>query len=99
MPHINVLIVDDHPFIIQGYKNVIDRFPNKKFEFTIVSASDCKSGYDTIYAHLDNTFDIAFLDVSMPTYEEKGIFSGEDIAKLLMKEMPECKIVLLTMHS
>ena len=99
MPQINVLIVDDHPFIIQGYKNVIDRFPNKKFEFTIVSASDCQSGYETIYAHLDHKFDIAFLDVSMPVYEEKGIFSGEDIAKLLMKEMPECKIVLLTMHS
>jgi hypothetical protein len=27
---INALIVDDHPFIIQGYKNVINLYPNKE---------------------------------------------------------------------
>ena len=34
--NIKILIVDDHPFIIQGYENVIKRFPNKKYEFTII---------------------------------------------------------------
>ena len=33
--NINILIVDDHPFIIKGYENAITRFPNKKFKFTI----------------------------------------------------------------
>lgn len=97
--NIKVLIVDDHPFIIQGYENVIKRFPNKKIEFTITQATDCKTGYETIMNDNGTTFDLAFLDVSMPVYAEKNIQTGEDLAKLLNQEMPECKIVLLTMHS
>lgn len=96
--NINVLIVDDHPFIIQGYKNVIKLFPNKDIEFTFFEAVDCKTGYEAV-VNAEVQYDIAFLDVSMPTYEEMDINTGEDIAKLLMKEMPECKIALLTMHS
>jgi DNA-binding NarL/FixJ family response regulator len=96
--NINVLIVDDHPFIIQGYKNVIKLFPNKDIEFTFFEAVDCKTGYEAV-VNAEVQYDIAFLDVSMPTYEEMNMNTGEDIAKLLMKEMPECKIALLTMHS
>jgi DNA-binding NarL/FixJ family response regulator len=35
----------------------------------------------------------------MPTYEEKGIHSGEDLALLVKERLPACKIILLTMHS
>lgn len=96
--NINVLIVDDHPFIIQGYKNVIRLFPDKKVAFTFYEAIDCKSGYEAVI-NPEVQYDIAFLDISMPDYPEKNIFTGEDIAKLLMKETPDCKIALLTMHS
>jgi hypothetical protein len=40
-----------------------------------------------------------FLDISMPPYEDKGIYSGEDLAKLLLEYMPNCKIILLTMFT
>jgi DNA-binding NarL/FixJ family response regulator len=95
----NILIVDDHPFIIQGYKNAITRYNPKEYEFFIEQASDCKSAYDIITNPETVVFDIAFLDISMPTYEEKGIFSGEDLAKLLKECMPNCKIILLTMYT
>ncbi|RXR24177.1 response regulator [Flavobacterium stagni] len=95
---VNILIVDDHQFIIQGYKNVINLFPDKSFTFNFIEASDCKSGYDTI-VNASQPFDIAFLDVSMPEYPEKNIHTGEDLAKLLIETMPSCKIALLTMHS
>jgi DNA-binding NarL/FixJ family response regulator len=95
----NILIVDDHPFIIQGYKNAITRYNPKEFEFSISEAIDCKSAYEIITNPETATFDIAFLDISMPTYEEKGLFSGEDLAKLLNKFMPNCKIILLTMYT
>ena len=99
MPQIiNVLIVDDHPFIIQGYKNVINLFPDKNYQFVYTEAVDCKTGYDVITTSLID-FDIALLDVSMPVYEEKKIRTGEDLAKLLQEYKPNCKIVLLTMHS
>ncbi len=95
----NILIVDDHPFIIQGYKNAITRYNPKEFEFFIEQANDCKSAYDIITNPEATVFDIAFLDISMPTYEEKGLHSGEDLAKLLMEFMPDCKIILLTMYT
>ena len=95
----NILIVDDHPFIIQGYKNAITRYNPKEFEFFIEQANDCKSAYDIITNPEMAAFDIAFLDISMPSYEEKGLHSGEDLAKLLMEFMPNCKIILLTMYT
>jgi DNA-binding NarL/FixJ family response regulator len=95
----NILIVDDHPFIIEGYKNAITRYNPKDFQFFISQAKDCKSAYDLITNPDTLAFDIAFLDISMPPYEEKGIYSGEDLAKLINEIMPACKIILLTMYT
>lgn len=96
---INILIVDDHPFIIEAYKNAINKYAGEKHEFIITQAGDCKSGYDYIAGVNKKNFDIAFFDISMPEYAEKGIHSGEDLAMLMRTEMPNCKIILLTMHS
>lgn len=95
----NILIVDDHPFIIEGYKNAITRYNPKDYEFVIAQAYDCKSAYDLLDGEATPNFDIAFLDISMPAYEEKELFSGEDLAKLIMHKMPHCKIILLTMYT
>lgn len=95
----NILIVDDHPFIIEGYKNAITRYNPKQYEFLISQAHDCRSGYDLIEDNNTPKFDIAFLDISMPPYEEKEIFSGVDLAKLILKKTPSCKIILLTMYT
>ena len=95
----NILIVDDHPFIIQGYKNAITRYSPSKYEFLISEAKDCESAYNVVTDPGAVPFDIAFLDISMPPYEEKGLFSGEDLAKLILETMPNCKIILLTMFT
>ncbi|MCV9927708.1 response regulator [Flavobacterium sp. LS1R49] len=95
----NILIVDDHPFIIEGYKNAITRYNPKDYDFEIMQAKDCKSGYEVIMDPGTADFDVAFLDISMPAYEEKEIYSGEDLAKLIMDHMPNCKIILLTMYT
>jgi DNA-binding NarL/FixJ family response regulator len=95
----NILIIDDHPFIIQGYKNAITRYNPKEYEFFISEAKDCESGYNIITNSETPPFDVAFLDISMPSYDEKGVFSGEDLAKLLHEYMPNCKIILLTMYT
>lgn len=95
----NILIVDDHPFIIQGYKNAITRYNPVDYDFLISEAKDCESAYHLI-ANTDSlVFDIAFLDISMPSYEEKGLYSGEDLAKLILEKMPKCRIILLTMFT
>lgn len=95
----NILIVDDHPFIIQGYKNAITRYNPNKYEFFISEAKDCESAYNVITDPDTIPFDIAFLDISMPPYEEKGLYSGEDLAKLILEAMPNCRIILLTMFT
>lgn len=95
----NILIVDDHPFIIEGYKNAITRYNPHQYEFLISQAHDCKSGYDLIEDENTPHFDVAFLDINMPAYEEKDIYSGEDLAKLILKKMPSCKVILLTMYT
>ncbi|NUY81353.1 response regulator transcription factor [Flavobacterium sp. MAH-1] len=96
---VNILIVDDHPFIIEAYKNAIKGYNSADYEFTITQANDCRSGYDNITSPQNGAFNIAFFDISMPPYEEKNIHSGEDLAMLIKKEMPDCKIILLTMHT
>lgn len=95
---INILIVDDHPFIIQAYKNALDKYSQQGFEFVVTQANNCKTGYESI-TESKTPFDVAFFDISMPEYAEKGIYSGEDLAALIKTEMPNCKIILLTMHT
>jgi DNA-binding NarL/FixJ family response regulator len=94
----NILIVDDHPFIIQAYKNALDKYSLQGYEFDVTQANNCKSGYENIIDS-KKPFDVAFFDISMPEYAEKGIYSGEDLATLMKKEMPGCKVILLTMHT
>jgi DNA-binding NarL/FixJ family response regulator len=94
-----ILIVDDHPFIIDGYKNAITRYKPSVYEYSFTQGKDCATGYNIITNPENQPFDVAFLDISMPTYEEKGIHSGEDLAKLIMEYMPNCKIILLTMYT
>ena len=60
----NILIVDDHPFIIEAYKNAISKYAGEQFEFAITQAGDCKSGYDYIAGQYKRHFDIAFFDIS-----------------------------------
>lgn len=93
-----ILIVDDHPFIIQAYKNALDKYSQQGYEFEVVQANNCKSGYENI-VESKIPFDVAFFDISMPEYAEKGIYSGEDLASLMKSEMPGCKVILLTMHT
>lgn len=95
---INILIVDDHPFIIQAYKNALDKYSQQGFEFVVSQANSCKTGYEAI-TEAKTPFDVAFFDISMPEYAEKGIYSGEDLATLINTHMPDCKVILLTMHS
>lgn len=95
---VNIIIVDDHPFIIEGYKNAINSYSTAEFDFTVKQANDCRTAYNIITTS-DIMFDIALFDISMPSYEEKGIHSGEDLAVLIKERMPACKVVLLTMHT
>jgi DNA-binding NarL/FixJ family response regulator len=94
---VNVLIVDDHQLMISGYKSVLSF--NTSFQITTTEAYDCKSAYEII-TNTDNAsvFDVVFLDYSLPPFLEKNIYSGEDLAVLVRKHLPNAKIIFLTSH-
>lgn len=98
----NIFLVDDHPMIIDGYCNALSSYftfhGNKK---TIIKASNCQEAYEAIVNAISSNelFGIAIIDKSLPGFEEKSIFSGNDVAMLIRKTMPHCKIIMVTAHT
>lgn len=94
-----ILIVDDHPINVDGYQTILSNIESNK-EAQYLIAFDCEQAYNTINNNhlVDNTIDFAFIDVSLPPYEEKKMFSGSDIALLIRKLFPQCKIIIISMH-
>ncbi|MGH2666537.1 response regulator [Flavobacterium sp.] len=96
---LKILMVDDHPSMIEGYKIILS-YNTLGYEIETSAAHNCESAYEIITNKAkSNFFDLIFLDYSLPPYEEKNITSGEDLAMLVKKHMPNSKIVILTSHT
>lgn len=67
-------------------------------ELKFIKARDCETAYHLIMAHRHSPFNVALLDYSIPQYEDQKLYSGADLAMLIRKHMPSCKIILMTMH-
>lgn len=91
-------MADDHPFIIEAYNNTIKTYEDE-YQITVLKASDCKEAHDILNKDTTPLIDLAFLDVSMPPFEERNVLSGEDVARIIKKKQPQCKIIMLTMLS
>ncbi|WKL45006.1 response regulator [Flavobacterium sp. ZE23DGlu08] len=97
---LTILIVDDHPMTVDSYSNILsvsnfqERTPN------FIRSYNCEEAYNKIFFYLNQntTIDLALLDISLPPYIKFNIENGVDLASLIRKKFPNCKIVLLTMH-
>ncbi|MCR5861513.1 response regulator [Flavobacterium sp. J372] len=96
---LNILIVDDHPMTVNGYINVLSDEEFEGYELKFTKALDCEQAYKLIMDDNRAPFNIAYLDLSLPAYAEKNIFSGFDLGLLIRKIMPDCIVIILTMHS
>ena len=98
---IKVLMVDDHPLIVEGYKNVLQELNSEEVKIVFETANDLEQAYNKIKQStvVENYFDIIFLDISLPGFADKNISSGEDLAVYLRKTSPKSKIIFLTMHN
>jgi len=94
---VKVLMVDDHPPIIEGYKSILS-FNTYGYKLNTTAAYSCEAAYDTL-VNSNATFDIVFLDLTLPPYPEKGLNSGEDLIPLVRKFQPNAKVIVLTSHS
>lgn len=94
---IQVLMVDDHPPIIEGYRSILAYNPYG-YTLNTTAVHSCEAAYNAIF-QAKYSFDIVFLDLTLPPYLEKNINSGDDIIPIVKKQHPNAKIVILTSHS
>ncbi len=88
----NVIIVEDHDFIAQFYKNEISEIEN-------INRIDITNSLINAYKLLveeEKIYDLAILDLGLPHYVEKNLYSGEDLAKIIRKRTPFTKIVFIS---
>lgn len=89
----NILFVDDHSIIIESYIMLLER---EISSFTAFKALNCEEAFRFITTV--PTLDLAILDYQLPEYDGKGLSSGMDIALLLKKHHPKCKIFIITAY-
>lgn len=93
-----ILMVDDHPTQLDGYKIILS-FNSQGIEIETTMAYNCRSAYEIITNPETEGFEMVFLDLSLPGYPEKELKSGEDLAYVVKDYFPDAKIVMLTSHS
>ncbi len=95
----NILIVDDHPLNVDSYKSLLSGIESNN-NASYLLAYDCEEAYKLLLkTNLNSeTIDFAFVDISLPPYEEKNILSGSDLALEIRKLFPLCKIIIISMH-
>ncbi len=100
MQHIHILMVDDHPIIIEGYQNTL--MATKKEDQTLVidTANTCDAANLLMERAADERpYDVCFFDISLPPSSDGKITSGEDLAKIAKNILPNAKIIILTMFN
>ncbi|NRA93923.1 MAG: response regulator transcription factor [Psychroserpens sp.] len=100
MRDLKILMVDDHPIIIEGYINVLKATKPDDLELSIDTANNCDMAEIMITKSAnDRHYDICFFDISLPPSTNGKYTSGEDLAKLAQKLLPDTKIIILTMFN
>ncbi|WP_318640824.1 response regulator [Flavobacterium ardleyense] len=96
-----ILIVDDHPMTVAAYVNLLTEINLGPFPAKFITAYTCEQAYNMINIQntMETPIDLALLDVSLPSFVLQNIMDGVDIGKHLRKRMPDCKIIIQTMHS
>ncbi|MDB4225836.1 response regulator [Algibacter sp.] len=99
--NIKILMIDDHPMIIEGYQNTLRYSKKDSQELEIDIANNC----DEAVAFMDKSvqkerpYDVLFVDISLPPSADGSMSSGEDLAEYSRKILPNAKIIILTMFN
>lgn len=96
---LNLLIVDDHPMIVDGYCAIFNNLV-EGYNFNIYCAYNSEEAFKIIdqNSKLKNKIDIALIDVSLPPYKDEKILCGGDLAKVFKEKYPSSKVIMITMH-
>ncbi len=85
LPSLNILVVDDHPMYRKGVIKLLSGIPN------INTIKEAENGLQALEKCRLSIIDFVFLDINMP------IMNGEEVAKIIRKELPQIKIIVITM--
>ena len=95
---VRILMIDDHPGMIEGYKAMLS-LNKEQHNIETISAFNCEEAYNIIINPAKSSaFDLVFLDYSIPEFPEQKIYNGEDLGVLIRKHLPNTKIIMLTAH-
>ena len=83
---IKIIIVDDHPLIKEGLKQILSFYPD------IEIVSEGSNGSEAISIVSETSCDILLLDINMP------VMSGLDALKIIRQTNPYLKVLLLTVE-
>ena len=83
---LRILLADDHPILRGGLRRLLE-----SWGMTVVG--EAQSGHEVLQSVRNLSPDVAILDIGMP-----GL-NGVDAARLLAREAPMVKVILLTMHA
>ncbi len=96
LKNLNILIVDDHPFIIDLYMKIININNGGTYQFNFITALTAEEAIRKINIQKaeNKKINVAFLDISIPPFD--GIKSGVDLILFLKQHYPNCKVVIVT---
>jgi len=83
---IKVLLVDDHPIVLEGVRSSLQ----KHDRFEIVGAAS--SGTEAIHRAKESSPDVVVMDITMPG------MNGLEATSCLRKTCPDTKVLILTIH-
>lgn len=96
---IKILMADDHPMIIEGYRNTLLATKTDSQNLSIDFATNCDESLALINKSiaLGEFYTVYFFDISMPPSLDGLFTSGKDLAMYVREKSPSSKIVMLTM--
>lgn len=96
---IRILMIDDHPMIIEGYQNTL-QFTKKEqqvLEIDIANNCDQAIAFMNKSVKQNRPYNVLFVDISLPPSKDGLMNSGEDLAIYARDVLPKAKIIILTM--
>ncbi|GAL62576.1 response regulator [Algibacter lectus] len=98
---LKILMIDDHPMIIEGYQNTLlfTKKENQELEIDIANNCDEAIMYMDQAVEKNSPYNVLFVDISIPPSKDGIMSSGEDLAEYARKVLPKAKIIILTMFN
>jgi DNA-binding NarL/FixJ family response regulator len=83
---LRILMVDDHPIVLAGLKALVQADPSLEI------VGEARDGRTALRLASSLRPNVVVLDISIPE------MSGAEVARALLADQPECRILVLTVH-